>query len=45
MWEETNSTVAQALSELFGTSGRRRLKALCQGARDPKKLAALAMGT
>ena len=42
--EETNITVAQAMSDLFGPSGRRMLKALCAGERHPQKLAALAMG-
>ena len=45
MLEDTNIKVAHAMSDLFGTSGRRMLKALCKGERDPKKLAALAMGT
>ena len=35
--EETNITVAQAMSDLFGPSGRRRLKALCAGERHPHK--------
>lgn len=43
--EDTNIKVAHAMSDLFGTSGRRMLKALCQGERDPQKLAALALGT
>jgi transposase len=43
--EETNITVAHAMSDLCGTSGRRMLKALWAGERHPKKLAALAMGT
>jgi transposase len=43
--EDTNIKVAHAMSDLFGTSGRRMLKALCAGERHPKKLAALAMGT
>jgi transposase len=38
-------TVADAMSDLFGTSGRWMLKALCKGERDPKKLAALALGS
>ena len=33
------------MSDLFGTSGRRMLKALCAGERNPHTLAALAMGT
>ena len=33
------------MSALFGTSGRRMLKALCAGERNPHTLAALAMGT
>jgi transposase len=43
--EDTNIKVAHAMSALFGPRGRRRLKALCAGERNPKKLAALAMGT
>lgn len=43
--EDTNIKVAHALSDLFGTSGRQMLKALCGGERNPKKLAARAMGT
>lgn len=43
--EETHIKVAHAMSDLFGTRGRRMLKALCQGERHPQKLAALAMGT
>jgi transposase len=43
--EDTNIKVAHAMSARFGHSGRRMLKALCQGERDPKKLAALALGT
>jgi transposase len=43
--EDTNIKVAHTMSDLFGHSGRRMLKALCQGERDPKKLAALALGT
>ena len=43
--EDTNIKVAHAMSDLFGTSGRRMLKALCAGERNPHKLAALAMGT
>ena len=43
--EDTNIKVAHAMSDLFGTSGRRMLKALCAGERNPQKLAALAMGT
>ena len=43
--EDTNIKVAHAMSDLFGTSGRRMLKALCAGERNPQKLAAFAMGT
>jgi transposase len=43
--EDTNIKVAHAMSDLFGHSGRRMLKTLCQGERNPKKLAALALGT
>lgn len=43
--EATNIKVAHAMSDLFGTSGRRMLKALCAGERNPHKLAALALGT
>lgn len=45
MLEDTNIKVAHAMSDLFGTSGRRMLKALCAGERNPHTLAALAMGT
>ncbi len=43
--EDTNIKVAHAMSDLCGTSGRRMLKALCEGERDPTKLATLALGT
>ena len=43
--EDTNIKVAHAMSDLFGTSGRRMRKALCAGERHPKQLAALALGT
>jgi transposase len=43
--EDTNIKVAHAMSDLFGTSGRRMLKALCAGERNPHTLAALALGT
>jgi hypothetical protein len=43
--EDTNIKVAHAMSALFGPSGRRLRKALCQGTRAPKTLAALALGT
>ena len=42
---DTNIKVAHAMSDLFGNSGRRMLKALCAGERDPEQLAALALGT
>lgn len=45
VWEDTNITVAHAMSDRCGTSGRRMRKALCGGARTPHTLAALAMGT
>ena len=35
MLEDTNIKVAHAMSDLFGTSGRRMLKALCAGERNP----------
>ena len=35
VWEDTNIKVAHAMSDLFGTSGRRMLKALCAGERNP----------
>jgi transposase len=35
VWEDTNIKVAHAMSDLFGTSGRRMLKALCGGERTP----------
>jgi transposase len=43
--EDTNITVAHAMSDLCGTSGRRMRKALCAGDRHPKQRAALALGT
>jgi transposase len=43
--EATTIKVAHARSDLLGTSGRRMLKAWCEGERHPKKLAALALGT
>ena len=43
--EDTNIKVAHVVSDLFGTSGRRMLKALCAGERNPQQLAALALGT
>ncbi len=43
--EDTNIKVAHAMSDLFGKSGRWMLKALCEGERDPTRLAALALGT
>jgi transposase len=43
--EDTNIKVAHAMSDRFGTSGRRMLKALCAGERHPMQLAALALGT
>jgi transposase len=43
--EETTIKVAHAMSDLFGTSGRRMLQALCAGEHAPTKLAAWAMGT
>jgi transposase len=45
MLEDTNIKVAHTISDLFGTSDRRMLKAWCAGERHPKKLAALAIGT
>ena len=45
MLEDTNIKVAHAMSDLFSKSGRRMLKALCEGERNPKKLAAFALGT
>jgi len=43
--EDTNIKVAHAMSDLFGMSGRRMLKALGGGERHPHKLAAWALGT
>jgi len=43
--EDTTIKVAHAMSDLFGTSGRRMLQALCGGERNPHTLAALALGT
>jgi transposase len=42
--EDTNIKVASVVSDLFGVSGRRMLAALIAGERDPRKLAALALG-
>jgi transposase len=43
--EDTNITVAHAMSDRCGTSGRRMLKAWCAGERHPTQLAAFAMAT
>jgi transposase len=43
--EDTHITLTSVVSDLFGRSGRRMLAALLAGERDPKKLAALALGT
>jgi transposase len=42
--EETKIKLTSVVSELFGRSGRRMLAALMAGERDPKTLAALALG-
>jgi transposase len=42
--EDTNIKLASVVSDLFGRSGRRMLAALLAGERDPKTLAALALG-
>ena len=42
--EDTNIKVASVVTDLFGKSGRRMLAALIAGERDPKQLAALALG-
>ena len=42
--EETNIKLTSVVSELFGRSGRRMLAAFLAGERDPKALAALALG-
>ena len=42
--EDANIKVASVVTDLFGTSGRRMLAALIVGERDPKRLAALALG-
>lgn len=42
--EDTNIKLTSVVSDLFGRSGRRMLAALLAGERDPKKLAALALG-
>jgi transposase len=39
--EDANVKLASVVSDVFGASGRRMLKALIAGQRDPKKLAAL----
>ena len=43
--EDTNIKLSSVVSDLFGASGRRMLAALITGERDPRKLAALALGT
>jgi transposase len=42
--EDTNIQLTRVVSDLFGRSGRRMLAALVAGERDPKTLAALALG-
>jgi transposase len=42
--EDTNIKLTSVVSDLFGRSGRRMLAALVAGERDPKSLAALALG-
>jgi transposase len=42
--EDTNIKLTSVVSDLFGRSGRRMLAALVAGERDPKTLAALALG-
>jgi transposase len=42
--EETHITLTRVVSDLFGRSGRRMLAALLAGERDPKTLAARALG-
>src|SRR5262245_8765250 len=42
--EDTNIKRTSVVSELFGRRGRRMVAALVAGARDPKTLAALALG-
>jgi transposase len=42
--EDTNIKLTTVVSDLFGRSGRRMLAALLAGERDPKTLAALALG-
>jgi transposase len=42
--EDTNIKLTSVVSDLFGRSGRRMLAALLAGERDPKTLAALALG-
>jgi transposase len=42
--EDTNIKLTSVVSDLFGRSGRRMLAALVAGERDPKALAALALG-
>jgi transposase len=42
--EDTNIKLTSVVSDLFGRSGRRMLAALLAEERDPKKLAALALG-
>jgi transposase len=42
--EDTNVKLSSVVTDLFGTSGRRMLAALIAGERDPRPLAALALG-
>jgi transposase len=42
--EDTNLKLTSVITDLFGKSGRRMLAALIAGERDPKTLAALALG-
>jgi transposase len=43
--EDTNIKLAAVVSDVFGKSARRMLKALVAGERDPQKLSAMALGT
>jgi transposase len=43
--EDTNIKLSTVATDIFGVSGRKMLKALIEGERDPERLARLAVGT
>jgi transposase len=42
--EESNIKLGSVVSDVFGTSGRQRLKALSEGEREAQQFASLALG-